>query len=57
MTTRTGTIIFENLDPGHQVAGGDDQNTPFRGDDNNGAGTPRWEERWKAGSSLCLEGR
>jgi hypothetical protein len=35
-----GTIIFENFDPGHQVAGGDDQNTPFRGDDNNGAGTP-----------------
>ena len=35
-----GTIIFENLDPGHQVAGGDDQNTPFRGDDNDGAGTP-----------------
>ena len=34
------TIIFENLDPGHQVAGGDDQNTPFRGDDDNGAGTP-----------------
>ncbi len=28
-----GPIIFENLDPGHQVAGGDDQNTPFRGDD------------------------
>jgi hypothetical protein len=35
-----GTIIFEELDPGHQVAGGDDQNTPFRGDDDNGAGTP-----------------
>ena len=35
-----GTIIFENLDPGHQVAGGDDQNTPFRGDDDNGLGTP-----------------
>ena len=35
-----GTIIFENLDPGHQVAGGDDQNTPFRGDDDDGAGTP-----------------
>ncbi len=34
-----GPIIFENLDPGHQVAGGDDQNTPFRGDDNDGAGT------------------
>jgi hypothetical protein len=31
-------IIFENLDPGHQVAGGDDQNTPFRGDDDDGAG-------------------
>src|SRR5882724_3645144 len=28
------------LDPGHQVAGGDDQNTPFRGDDDNGAGSP-----------------
>jgi hypothetical protein len=36
----TGTIIFENLDPGHQVAGGDDQNTPFRGDDDGGQGTP-----------------
>jgi hypothetical protein len=35
-----GPIIFENLDPGHQVAGGDDQNTPFRGDDDNGAGSP-----------------
>src|SRR5215213_9115749 len=35
-----GTIIFENLDPGHQVAGGDDQNPPFRGDDNDGSGTP-----------------
>jgi hypothetical protein len=38
--TTTGTVQFENLDPGHQVAGGDDQNTPFRGDDDNGAGTP-----------------
>jgi hypothetical protein len=35
-----GPIIFENLDPGHQVAGGDDQNTPFRGDDDNGLGSP-----------------
>src|SRR5262249_9636292 len=35
-----GTIIFENLDPSHQVAGGDDQVFPFRGDDDNGAGTP-----------------
>ena len=33
-------IIFENLDPGHQVAGGDDQNPPNRGDDNDGAGSP-----------------
>jgi hypothetical protein len=38
--TTNGTVIFENLDPGHQVAGGDDQNTPFRGDDDNGLGTP-----------------
>ncbi|HKS40681.1 MAG TPA: hypothetical protein VJX74_08680, partial [Blastocatellia bacterium] len=36
----SGPIIFENLDPGHQVAGGDDQNTPFRGDDDNGLGSP-----------------
>jgi hypothetical protein len=36
----SGQIIFENLDRGHQVAGGDDQNTPFRGDDDNGLGTP-----------------
>jgi hypothetical protein len=34
-----GTIIFEALDRGHQVAGGDDQQTPFRGDDDDGAGT------------------
>src|SRR6185436_20111942 len=33
-------IFFEFLDPGHQVAGGDDQNTPFRGDDDDGAGNP-----------------
>ena len=35
-----GTIIFEWLDPSHQVAGGDDQHSPFRGDDDDGAGTP-----------------
>ncbi|HJQ69266.1 MAG TPA: hypothetical protein VKA70_09850, partial [Blastocatellia bacterium] len=28
-----GPIIFENLDPSHQAAGGDDQNVPNRGDD------------------------
>jgi hypothetical protein len=36
----TGQIIFEAFDPGHQVAGGDDQNTPFRGDDSDGLGVP-----------------
>lgn len=36
----TGTILFSSLDPGHQVSGGDDQNSPFFGDDNDGAGTP-----------------
>src|SRR6266404_382211 len=38
--TTSAVVLFENLDPGHQVAGGDDQNTPFRGDDDNGAGNP-----------------
>jgi len=38
--TTTAVVLFENLDPGHQVAGGDDQNTPFRGDDSDGGGTP-----------------
>jgi hypothetical protein len=33
-------LVFEDFDAGHQVAGGDDQNTPFRGDDNDGAGNP-----------------
>src|SRR5262245_62155558 len=33
-----GPIFFDDLDPGHQVAGGDDQNPPFRGDDDDGAG-------------------
>ena len=34
----TAGVIFEWLDPGHQVAGGDDQNTPFRGDDSDTVG-------------------
>ncbi len=38
--TTEAAVIFEAFDPGHQVAGGDDQNTPFRGDDDDGAGTP-----------------
>ncbi|MGH9828062.1 MAG: hypothetical protein ACREDR_32980, partial [Blastocatellia bacterium] len=33
-------LIFEQLDPSHQVAGGDDQTFPFRGDDDDGAGFP-----------------
>jgi Calx-beta domain/HYR domain len=33
-----GPILFEALDPSHQVAGGDDQVFPFRGDDDDGAG-------------------
>jgi hypothetical protein len=36
----SGPIIFENLDPGHQVAGGDDQNPPFTGDDDDGLANP-----------------
>jgi hypothetical protein len=35
-----GPIIFEGLDPSHQVAGGDDQNAPFRGDDSDGFAQP-----------------
>lgn len=31
-----GPLLFEAFDPSHQVAGGDDQNTPFRGDDSGG---------------------
>lgn len=37
-STTTGALVFEDFDEGHQVAGGDDQNTPFRGDDSDGAG-------------------
>lgn len=36
----SGPIIFENLDPGHQVAGGDDQTPDSRGDDLDGLGMP-----------------
>lgn len=38
--TTTAAILFDSLDPGSQVSGGDDQNSPFRGDDNDGAGNP-----------------
>src|SRR5581483_4525607 len=38
--TTNAVIRFDDLDPSHQVAGGDDQVSPFRGDDNDGVGTP-----------------
>ena len=33
-------VYFEDFDPSHQVAGGDDQNPPFKGDDSDGGGSP-----------------
>ncbi len=33
-------VMFGQFDPGHQVAGGDDQVFPFTGDDSDGSGTP-----------------
>jgi hypothetical protein len=36
----SGPVNFEDLDPGHQVARGDDQVFPFRGDDSDGSGNP-----------------
>src|SRR5262249_29625770 len=38
--TSNGPVIFEDFDLGHQVAGGDDQVSPFTGDDDDGAGSP-----------------
>ncbi len=35
-----GPINFEDFDPGHQVAGGDDQSFPYRGDDSDGYSGP-----------------
>jgi hypothetical protein len=35
-----GPINFEDFDPGHQIAGGDDQYFPYRGDDNDSGGSP-----------------
>jgi hypothetical protein len=31
-------LFFDSFDSGHQVAGGDDQNFPYNGDDNDGGG-------------------
>ncbi len=36
----TTAVLFGQLDPGHQVGGGDDQVFPFRGDDSDGGGLP-----------------
>ncbi len=36
----SGPLNFEDFDPGHQIAGGDDQVFPFRGDDNDTGGSP-----------------
>lgn len=36
----SGPEFFENLDPGHQVAGGDDQLFPFKGDDDDDTSGP-----------------
>jgi hypothetical protein len=36
----TAPVSFGLLDPSHQVAGGDDQSFPFRGDDSDGSGSP-----------------
>jgi|SRR5579871_28333 len=38
--THAGPLLFDQFDPSHQVAGGDDQNAPFRGDDSDGGGSP-----------------
>jgi uncharacterized repeat protein (TIGR01451 family) len=34
----SGQVFFDSFDAGHQVAGGDDQNFPFTGDDSDGGG-------------------
>jgi hypothetical protein len=36
INSTTGPLFFEDFDASHQVAGGDDQNFPYRGDDSDG---------------------
>ncbi|HSE21598.1 MAG TPA: Calx-beta domain-containing protein [Pyrinomonadaceae bacterium] len=55
-TTTTGELAFEDFDEGHQVAGGDDQNTPFRGDDNDGAGNTVLAGALKGGFEFAFGG-
>ncbi len=38
--TTAGPLLFDQFDPSHQVAGGDDQTAPFHGDDSDGTGSP-----------------
>ena len=38
--TSVGPIAFDDFDASGQVSGGDDQNTPFRGDDSDGFSNP-----------------
>jgi len=54
--TTSAPIFFDNLDPGHQVAGGDDQNTPFRGDDNDGQGNPLFPGALNGGFEFTFGG-
>ncbi|MGQ0604412.1 MAG: hypothetical protein ACT4QE_22250, partial [Anaerolineales bacterium] len=39
-TTTSAAVVFDDFDPGHQVAGGDDQNPPVAGDDGGAIGSP-----------------
>ena len=54
--TTEGPIVYENLDPGHQVAGGDDQNPPFTGDDSDGAGSPTLPDPLNGGFEFVFGG-
>lgn len=52
----TGPIFFSDFDPGAQVAGGDDQNPPFRGDDSDGGGTPADPGVLRGGFEFAMAG-
>jgi hypothetical protein len=55
--TTNAAVFFDAFDPGNQAAGGDDQNTPIRGDDNDGLGaTPRLRTASIAGQPLGSAG-
>lgn len=47
-----GPIRFDDLDPSHQAAGGDDQNAPFKGDDTNGFSLPAGVNNPALGAAL-----